>query len=291
MTATLGSSCGDGKTETARIRLGGGENRDSPERMDVTILGSGTSQGVPMIACDCPVCTSADPRNARTRCSIHVVMDGLHIQVDAAQEFREQCLRQDVRQIDLFILTHGHADHVAGMDDLRRFCDLRGGTALTVYSTDEGMARVGAIYPYAIGERPAARGYPAFKLAGMPPLLELGQGVIRSTLLPHGKLNVLGLVFEERSTGSKFVYYTDCKRVPSEARELAKGARAVVLDGLRPEEHPTHLNIAQAIEVARSIGAPVTYLTHLTHAIDFGPFEATLPPGVLLAYDGLRLKL
>jgi phosphoribosyl 1,2-cyclic phosphate phosphodiesterase len=259
--------------------------------MEVIILGSGTSQGVPMIACDCPVCTSADPRNQRTRSSIHVVMNGLHIQVDAAQEFREQCLRNDVKQLDLFILTHGHSDHVTGMDDLRRFCDLLGGKALTVYSTDEGIGRVIAIYPYAIAEKPAAKGYPAFKLAKMPPMLELEQGIIRSTLLPHGGVNVLGLVFEERSTGSKFVYYTDCKCVPAEAVELAKGAQAVVLDGLRPEEHPTHMNIAQAIEAAHQIGAPVTYLTHLTHAIDHGPFEAALPAGVRLAYDGLKLTM
>src|ERR1035441_6625781 len=115
--------------------------------MEVIVLGSGTSQGVPMIGCSCPVCTSADPRNKRTRASIHVVMDGLHVQVDAAPEFRLQCLNEGVDRLDLFILTHGHADHVAGMDDLRRFCDLRGGQALTIYSTDEGMARVLAIYP------------------------------------------------------------------------------------------------------------------------------------------------
>jgi phosphoribosyl 1,2-cyclic phosphate phosphodiesterase len=162
---------------------------------------------------------------------------------------------------------------------------------LTIYSTDEGMSRVIAMYPYAIMERPVMRGYPAFKLAEMPPVLELEQGTIRSTLLPHGGVNVLGLIFEERSSGAKFVYYTDCKRVPAEALLLAKGAHAVVLDGLRPEEHPTHMNIPQAIEVARQIGAPVTYLTHLTHAVDHGPFEATLPAGIRLAYDGLKLKL
>ncbi len=259
--------------------------------MEVIILGSGTSQGVPMIACSCPVCTSADPRNRRTRCSIHVVMDGLHIQVDAAQEFREQCLRERVDRLDLFILTHGHADHVAGMDDLRRFCDLRDGRALPVYSTDEGMSRVIAIYPYAIMERPVVRGYPAYRLEELPPELELEQGTIRSTLLPHGGVNVLGLVFEERSSRAKFVYYTDCKRVPAEARALAAGAGALVLDGLRPEPHPTHLSIGEAIAVAREIGAPVTYLTHLTHAVDHGSCEATLPAGIRLAYDGLRLRL
>lgn len=259
--------------------------------MEVIFLGTGTSQGVPMIACHCPVCTSADPHNRRGRCSIHVVMGNHHIQVDAAQEFREQCLRFGVDQIDLFILTHGHADHVLGMDDLRRFCDVRGGRALTVYSTDEGMSRVVAIFPYAIKEKAAVHGYPAFKLLALPPVLELEQGTIRSTLLPHGGVNVLGLVFEEHGSGAKFVYYTDCKRVTAEAVELAKGARAVVLDGLRPEEHPTHMNVAQAVEVAHQIGAPATYLTHLTHAIDHGPFEAALPAGIRLAYDGLRLTL
>ncbi|HEY4989047.1 MAG TPA: MBL fold metallo-hydrolase, partial [Opitutaceae bacterium] len=116
--------------------------------MEVIVLGSGTSQGVPMIGCACAVCRSPDPRNRRTRTSVHVVMDGLHVQVDAAPEFRLQCLKEGIDALDVFILTHGHSDHVAGMDDLRRFCDLRGGKALTVHTTAEGMERVRAIYPY-----------------------------------------------------------------------------------------------------------------------------------------------
>ena len=259
--------------------------------MEVVFLGTGTSQGVPMIACDCAVCTSADLRNRRTRSSIHVEMDGLHVQVDATPEFRLQCVRENIRQLDLFILTHGHADHITGMDDLRRFCDLIGGQALTVYTTDEGMARVLSIFPYAIAERPVAKGYVAFRLQEMPGALELPQGTIRSTLLPHGGLNSLGLVFEERSSGRKFVYYNDCKRVTREALELARGADVVVLDGLRPEPHPTHMNIAEACAAAAEIGAPLTYLTHLTHAIDHAACEPTLPRGVKLAYDGLRFSI
>src|SRR6187402_214394 len=139
--------------------------------MEIIFLGTGTSQGVPVIACDCAVCTSTDPRNKRTRACIHVVMDGLHVQVDAAPEFRLQCLREKIQGVDIFVLTHGHADHIAGMDDLRRFCDLLGGEALTVYSTDEGISRVLAVYPYAIMERSVVKGYPAFKLAEMPLLL------------------------------------------------------------------------------------------------------------------------
>jgi phosphoribosyl 1,2-cyclic phosphate phosphodiesterase len=259
--------------------------------MEVIFLGTGTSQGVPMIACDCAVCRSPDPRNRRTRTSIHVVMDGLHVQVDAAPEFRLQCLRERIEAMDLFILTHGHADHIAGMDDLRRFCDLLGGTALTVYSTTEGMGRVLAMYPYAMAERPIAKGYAAFRLLEMPAVLDLPQGTIRSTLLPHGGINTLGLVFTERSSGRRLAYYTDCKRVPREAIELARGVDALVLDGLRPTPHPSHLSIAEAVEIAREIGSPTTWLTHLTHHTDHGPAETELPVGVRFAYDGLRLNL
>jgi phosphoribosyl 1,2-cyclic phosphate phosphodiesterase len=259
--------------------------------MEVIFLGTGTSQGVPMIACDCAVCTSDDPRNQRTRASIHVVMDGLHVQVDAAPEFRLQCLREKIQQLDVFILTHGHADHIAGMDDLRRFCDLHGGVALPVYTTAEGMTRTRAMFPYAMGEKPAAQGYAAFKLAAMPPVFDWPQGTIHSTLLPHGDLNTLGLVFTERSGGKKFAYYTDCKSVPPEAIALARGADAMVLDGLRATPHPSHLSIDEAVAVARAIAAPQTWLTHLTHTSDHATLAAALPPGVQPAHDGLRLKI
>ncbi|MEI6861541.1 MAG: MBL fold metallo-hydrolase [Verrucomicrobiota bacterium] len=259
--------------------------------MEVIFLGTGTSQGVPMIACDCAVCTSADPRNQRTRASIHVVMDGLHVQVDAAPEFRLQCLRENIRCVDQFILTHGHADHIAGMDDLRRFCDQHGGTSLPVWSTEAGMARVRAMFPYAIGERPAAKGYAAFRLQPMPARLELPQGVIESVRLPHGEVETLGLVFTEKSTGAKFAYYTDCKAVPPDAVALARGGAAVVLDGLREQPHPTHMSIAEAVAVAREIAVPRTLLTHLTHLNEHAALAAALPSGVEPAHDGRRLQL
>ena len=259
--------------------------------MEVIFMGTGTSQGVPMIACNCAVCTSADPRNPRTRSCMHIVMDGLHIQVDAAPEFRFQCVREKIKWVDFFILTHGHADHIAGMDDLRRFCDLHGGTALNVYTTEEGVHRTQSIFPYAIAERPVSKGYAAFKLQLMPAVLELPQGTIRSTLLPHGGINSLGLIFEEKSSGKKFVYYNDCKTVPPAAVALARGAEVVVLDGLRVEPHETHMNIAEACAAAVEIGAPISYLTHVTHRIGHEEWNAKLPAGVQLAYDGLRLQL
>ncbi len=244
-----------------------------------------------MIGCPCAVCRSPDPRNRRTRTSVHVVMGGLHVQVDAAPEFRLQCLQQGIDRLDLFVLTHGHADHVAGMDDLRRFCDTRGGEALPVYATAEGRARVEAIYPYAVVDRARVRGYPAFRLLDLPPLLDLPQGTIQSTLLPHGPIETLGLVFTERGTGARFAYYTDCKRLTPAAIELARGVDALIIDGLRPEPHPSHLSIAEAIEAARELGAGRVWLTHLTHLTDHGPAEAQLPPTIALAYDGLRIPV
>ena len=259
--------------------------------MNVTFLGTGTSQGVPMIACGCAVCRSTDPRDWRTRTSVHIVMDGLHVQVDAAQEFRLQCLANGIEQTDVFFLTHGHADHISGMDDLRRFCEMRGDSAIPVWTSEEGCERVCGMFPYAIVEKPLYKGYPAFQPKVLPEVLELPQGTVRSVRLPHGKTEVLGLVFEERSSGAKFAYFTDCKAVGPEARELALGAQVVALDGLRPEPHPTHMCIAEALEVAGAIGAPRTFLTHLTHAVPHAAVEATLPPAVRLAYDGLRVVL
>jgi phosphoribosyl 1,2-cyclic phosphate phosphodiesterase len=168
---------------------------------------------------------------------------------------------------------------------------LLGGEGLPVYSTDEGISRVLAIYPYAIMERPVVKGYPAFKLKELPPVLELPQGTIQSTLLPHGGINTLGLVFTERSSGKKLVYYTDCKRVPREAVALARGADLVVLDGLRPLPHPSHMSIPEAVAVAQEIAAPRTLLTHLTHLSDHALLAAELPVGIEPAYDGLRVKL
>lgn len=259
--------------------------------MEILFLGTGTSQGVPMIACDCEVCRSDNPRNRRTRTSVHVVMDGVHVQVDAAPEFREQCIRLGVKIVDLFVLTHGHADHVMGMDDLRRFCDRPDSTGLPVYSSAEGLQKIREVFPYAVCDRPVFRGYPAFSLGLLPPVLELECGSIASTMLPHGPVQVLGLVFKERGSGAKFAYFTDCKSVSDEARQLASGADVLVLDGLRRETHKTHMSIGEAVEVAAMIGATKTFLTHMTHSVDHDVVEATLPDSVHLAYDGLRLEI
>lgn len=228
--------------------------------------------------------------NWRTRTSIHVEMGGHHIQVDAALEFRMQCIQNSIDAIDTFILTHPHADHILGMDDLRRFCDLKGGNALPVYSTLDGLQRIKDIYPYAILDKPLVKGYPAFKLEEMPQLLELPGGIVESVHLPHGPMQVLGLVFTEHETGKKCAYYTDCSEVGEEARLIAEEADVVILDGLRPNPHPSHMTVAQAAQTAVEMGAPLSFLTHMTYMVDHDTTEAELPENVHLAYDGLRVS-
>ncbi|MGF1483985.1 MAG: MBL fold metallo-hydrolase [Opitutales bacterium] len=260
--------------------------------MEVIFLGTGTSQGVPIIAHPEDIGPDlANPKNWRTRSSIHVVMGGHHIQVDAGPEFRLQCIHNDIRQVDTFILTHGHADHILGMDDLRRFNDLREGRALPVYSTAHGIERVRTIFPYAIGERPVVRGYAAFLPQVMPEVLELPGGVVRAFLLPHGRIETLGLVFEEAGTGKRFAYFNDCKDVVPEARECARGVEAVALDALRFREHGSHMSIEEALAVAKDLQPAQSYFTHMTFEIDFDAFSPQLPAYVSLAYDGLRLQL
>jgi phosphoribosyl 1,2-cyclic phosphate phosphodiesterase len=260
--------------------------------MELIFLGTGTSQGVPMIAPpEDEVLDLSNPKNWRTRSSVHVVMDGLHVQVDAAQEFRLQCIREKIPAVDLFLLTHGHADHVLGMDDLRRYCDLKGGAALPVRATQEGLSRIRAIFPYACHEKPVSRGYAAFTLAEMPPVLELPQGRIEMTLLPHGPVRTMGLVFTEGSSGRRLAYYTDCREVTEDAEALARGADVLVLDALRPRAHPTHMNTEAALAAAARVAAKRTFFTHMTSDIDHERDGKALPEGVSYAWDGLRVTV
>jgi len=257
--------------------------------MHAVFMGCGTSQGVPLIAHPNLDLDLKDTRNWRTRSSLHVWMGENRIQIDAAPEFRLQCLRENIDRIDLFILTHGHADHLMGMDDLRRFCEITG-EPMPVYGTPEdGLPSVKRVFGYAIKDKLDLPGYPAFRLHPMPKRLELEGGTITSTLLPHGQLQVIGLVFEEKHTGSKLAYYVDCHHVPQAAIQLAEKADILIIDGLRHLPHPTHLTIQQAIDISHHIHPKKTYLTHLGTSIDYQKESTALPPDVYLAYDGLRV--
>ncbi len=255
--------------------------------MRIILLGTGTSQGVPLIGHPNEGLDLSEPKNWRNRSCAHIVSDGAHIQIDAGPEFRLACLKFHVPAVDFFFLTHGHSDHILGMDDLRRFCDLRGGAAIPVWTTPEGKARVEAIFPYGIRPR-SERGYVALEPRLAEPDTTLACGTrVQTTPLPHGpRFRSLGLVFTEKKSGRRIAYFTDCSEVTDEAVALARGADLLVIDALHRNPHPTHLNFEKALEASRKIRAALTVFTHMTYRADYARESAALPPGVRLGYDG-----
>lgn len=257
--------------------------------MKIVFLGTGTSTGVPSILHKSPKVNFNNQKNWRTRCALHVVLGQTHIQIDAGPEFRLQCLSNYIQKIDLFILTHGHADHILGMDDLRSFC---GQKALKVFSTSEGLERIKMVFPYAIRNQPEYETYPAFELHLCPKTIDLPDGLIHTYLLPHGTFQTLGLVFEDKRTGARAGYFNDCKDIPQKVIQSAQGIDLAILDGLRSAQpHPTHMTIEEAIQKGFQLKAKQIYLTHLAGSIDYETFSKTLPNNVYLAYDQLQIIL
>ena len=258
--------------------------------MKITFLGTGTSQGVPVIGGSRSKLDLKNPKNWRTRTSAHIEIAGLHVQIDASPEMRLQCIYNNITWVDLFILTHGHADHIAGMDDLRRFCDVIDGNVLPVYSNDYGIERIQAMFPYALDSRPRSSGYPCFKVRKIPDVLELTDTArIHAINLPHGPVKTLGLIFEEDD--KKIAYFTDCKMLSKRAIELAKNADILAIDALRPMPHPSHICVEEAIAYTKEIDPNVSYFTHTTAQLDYGVWEPLLPSPCHMAYDGLSLEI
>ena len=255
----------------------------------VTFLGTGTSQGVPMIACDCPVCTSPDPRDTRTRSSLYVETPEAAFVVDTGPDFRVQCLRERVRRLDAVVYTHAHTDHIMGFDDLRRFCDLLPENTLPIYASPETMTDLERVFRFAFDGSARFPGYIRPEPHRVTDTFRLGETTVTPLPVPHGRIRVNGYLFE-RGGRKLFGYLSDCKAVPDAARERLAGVEVLVLDALRHRPHPTHMSLDEALEVAAALRPRQTFLTHLCHDLGHAETEKGLPDGVRVAYDGLKIE-
>ncbi|NLF24396.1 MAG: MBL fold metallo-hydrolase [Deltaproteobacteria bacterium] len=257
--------------------------------MIIRILGCGTSTGVPIPACSCQVCTSSDPRNNRTRASALITFnDQQSLLIDACTDLRHQVLKWGVKNVHAVLFTHPHSDHILGLDDLRGFNFVQS-EPIPCFACKDTLQELRRIFPYAFEPPPNYLGGQLVQLdfheiSPPQPFIALGKE-IQPFLLMHGTKAATGYRIGD------FAYATDCNHIPPQSKALLKGLRCLILDGLRHQPHATHFTISQAIEVAMELNAEITYLTHMTHDVDYESVSAKLPAKVRLAYDGLEIKL
>jgi phosphoribosyl 1,2-cyclic phosphate phosphodiesterase len=248
----------------------------------VTVLGSGTSHGVPMIGCSCAVCQSTDPRDRRTRPSIYVeVDDGPKLLVDTSTDLRQQALTHGVREVDAILFTHSHADHIMGLDDSRRFSQMRK-SSIPCYADTLTTASLRKTFYYAFdagGDKGGGR--PQIDLRTIDGPFSIGLVAVQPIPLMHGSREILGFRFGE------FAYLTDTNHVPDRAWPLLEGVQIAMVDALRHRPHPTHFTVAEALAVVDRLKPRQAYLTHICHDLPHVATNESLPVGVELAYDGL----
>jgi phosphoribosyl 1,2-cyclic phosphate phosphodiesterase len=243
-----------------------------------------------MIGCHCAVCSSTDPRDQRSRPSIVVSYGGHNILVDTAPELRLQAVREKLDRISAVVFTHAHADHIFGLDDLRRYNTITG-APLPLYASADTLATLRRVFPYAFETPPAALivKYALFRPELAPVMIDgpfAVHGVTWEPVeLPHGKTPVLGLRIGD------FAYCTDCSDIPEAQQARLQGLDTLIIDGLRPRPHPTHLTFAQALAVIDQLRPRRAFFTHLSHDMKHADIEATLPPHVRVGYDGLRFEV
>lgn len=253
---------------------------------ELLFLGTGTSMGVPTLGCACEVCRSSDPKNNRLRSSIALRYNGRVVLIDTGPDFRTQALRAGIHQVDAVLYTHGHADHVLGFDDLRPLTFGRP-SRLPLYADDATATTIERIFDYTFVEKdryPTSARVDLHRLSTDPgTALSLFGATFERIPVLHGRHTIAGYRF------GRAAYLTDMSDIPEASFDRLRDLDIVVLDALRREPHPSHSHLDKSVALAARIGAKATYFTHISHDLDHGPTEENLPPGVHLAYDGLRL--
>jgi phosphoribosyl 1,2-cyclic phosphate phosphodiesterase len=262
------------------------QQRTLNSQLVLTFLGTGTSQGVPMIGCDCEVCRSPDPRDNRLRSSIYIETPECAFVVDTGTDFRTQALRENIRRVDAVVFTHSHTDHIMGFDDLRRFSWQRG--SMPVYASAETMTDLERVFRFAFQALNPWPGYlkPEPHVVRGP--FRLGETTITPLPVPHGGSEVNGYMFS-RGGKNLVAYLSDCSAVPDEIIRRISGVECLIIDALREKPHPTHLTVAQSLEIAQRVQPRGTYFTHIAHELPQS-YESHLPAQTHLAYDGLKLR-
>ena len=260
--------------------------------LELVFLGTGTSAGIPMIGCDCAVCRSDDPRNRRDRASVLVRYAGQQWLIDASPEVRQQSVRHGLKHLDGVLLTHAHADHVLGIDDLRRFNAVMN-APLDLYAEPTVIARIERMFDYIFASHRNIN--PSFVATLIPREIHAGQSFAlgEATWTPlrlmHGNLPVVG--YRVDYLGQSLAYCTDVSLVPEEAYELLADLDLLVIDALRYKPHATHLTVEQALKVIERCGAKRALLTHIAHEIDHATLADELPEHVQPSWDGLVVKV
>jgi phosphoribosyl 1,2-cyclic phosphate phosphodiesterase len=254
--------------------------------MQVTILGCGTSTGVPVVGCPCDVCQSYDPRNCRTRSSIFVSKENGNVLVDTSPDLRAQALMTGLKKISAVLYTHDHADHIFGMDELRTFNFIMG-QPISVYGNEKVINRIKTVFNYIWDPNaPKGGGLPMIATNIFEGPMELAGIEVEPLDLIHGKQHILGFMFDK-----KVAYMTDCSAVPDETIEQTKGVDLAIIDALRYRPHITHFSIDGAVEVLEKIRPKRALLTHLSHSMDYDRLRSELPDWIEPAYDGMVIDL
>jgi phosphoribosyl 1,2-cyclic phosphate phosphodiesterase len=250
----------------------------------LTVLGSGTSMGVPTIGCDCGVCRSADPRDRRTRPSVLISYNGHHVIIDTTPDFREQALREKITRLDAVLYTHAHADHILGLDDVRPLSYAHRPGKMPLYAEPPAAEILRKMFRYVFDADYKFGGLPLVELKPIEGRIELFGARFEPVTIIHGETPILGFRFGSAA------YLTDHSDVPAESLEQLRGLDILFLDALRYTPHPTHSTVDKSLKIVEQLKPKRAFFTHICHDLPHEATNATLPPNVRLAHDGMKLE-